>query len=158
MTRAGLETTLDRLQQATSLAALQAETEALRDSFGIAHVVYHWTNQRGDQFGAGTYAPEWAVHYVQQGYMRVDPVISGSFQRFHPVEWKQLDWSGKAQRRFLGEALDAGVGTQGTTVPIRGPNGQFALFTTTSEDSDARSRTSSTRRRWRSGRGRTRRT
>lgn len=132
-----MEATLDRLQQATSLAELQAETARLRDTLGIAHVVYHWTNQRGDQFGAGTYAPEWAVHYVQQGYMRVDPVVTGSFQRFHPVEWKQLDWSGRAQRRFLDEALDAGVGRQGTTVPIRGPNGQFALFTTTTEDSDA---------------------
>jgi DNA-binding CsgD family transcriptional regulator len=135
--RGDLEATLDRLQQATSLAELQAETGTLRDTLGIAHVVYHWTNQKGDQFGAGTYAPDWVMHYVQQGYMRVDPVISGSFQRFHPVEWKQLDWTGKAQRRFLDEARGAGVGTQGTTVPIRGPNGQFALFTTTTEDSDA---------------------
>ena len=136
MTRGDLETTLDRLQQATSLAELQAETAALRDTLGIAHVVYHWTNLKGEQFGAGTYAPEWAVHYVQQGYIRVDPVISGCFQRFHPVEWKRLDWSGKAQRKFLDESIDAGVGTQGISVPIRGPNGQFALFTTTAEDSD----------------------
>lgn len=131
-----LEDTLDRLQQATSLAELQAETSALRDRLGIAHIVYHWTNQRGEQFGAGTYEPEWAVHYVQQGYLRVDPVIIGSFQRFHPVDWNSLDWTGKAQRKFLDEAHDAGVGTQGTTVPIRGPNGQFALFTATAEESD----------------------
>lgn len=124
------------MQRATSLAELQAETAALRDSLGIAHIVYHWTNQKGEQFGAGTYSPEWAVHYVQQNYIRVDPVVSGCFQRFHPVEWKQLDWTGKPQRKFLDEALDAGVGTQGTSVPIRGPNGQFALFTATSEDKD----------------------
>lgn len=136
MTRGDLETILDRLQQATSLAELQSETAALRDSLGIAHVVYHWTNQKGEQFGAGTYSPEWAVRYVQEGYIRIDPVVTGCFQRFHPVEWKQLDWSGRTQRKFLDEALDAGVGTQGTSVPIRGPNGQFALFTTTAEDSD----------------------
>jgi DNA-binding CsgD family transcriptional regulator len=64
-------------------------------------------------------------------------VVTGCFQRFHPVEWKQLDWTGKAQKSFLAEALDAGVGTQGISVPIRGPNGQFALFTATSEDDDA---------------------
>ena len=104
-------------------------------------MVYHWTNQKGEQFGAGTYAPEWAVHYVQQGYIRVDPVVSGCFQRFHPVDWKQLDWSGKQQRKFLDEAVDAGVGTQGTSVPIRGPNGQFALFTATTEDTDDNWRT-----------------
>jgi DNA-binding CsgD family transcriptional regulator len=134
MTRVDLETTLDRLQQATSLAELQAETSTLRDTLGIAHVVYHWTNQKGEQFGAGTYAPEWVAHYVQQGYMRIDPVVTGCFQRFHPVEWKQLDWTGKPQQRFLDEAIGAGVGTQGTTVPLRGPNGQFALFTATTED------------------------
>lgn len=136
MAKTDLEDTLDRLQQATSLAELQAETSALRDRLGIAHIVYHWTNQRGEQFGAGTYEPEWAVHYVQQGYLRVDPVIIGSFQRFHPVDWNSLDWTGKPQRKFLHEAHDAGVGTQGTTVPIRGPNGQFALFTATAEESD----------------------
>jgi DNA-binding CsgD family transcriptional regulator len=136
MTRGDLETTLDRLQRATSLAELQAETSTLRDSLGIAHVVYHWTNQKGEQFGAGTYSPEWVVHYVQENYIRVDPVVSGCFRRFHPVEWKQLDWTGKAQRKFLDEAIDGGVGTQGVSVPIRGPNGQFALFTATSEDTD----------------------
>lgn len=137
MAHSDLEDTLDRLQQATSLAELQSETAALRDSFGIAHVVYHWTDQKGDQFGAGTYSPEWAVHYVQQGYMRVDPVVSGCFQRFHPVEWSDLDWSGKARRTFLDEAIDAGVGNQGTSVPIRGPNGQFAIFTASTEETDA---------------------
>jgi DNA-binding CsgD family transcriptional regulator len=136
MDRGEFETTLDRLQQATSLAELQAETTRLRDRLGIAHVVYHWTDQKGDQFGAGTYTPEWAVHYIQQGYLRIDPVVSGCFQRFHPVDWRDLDWSGRAQRAFLGEAIDAGVGTQGLSVPIRGPNGQFAIFTASTEEAD----------------------
>ena len=34
------------------------------------------------------------------------------------------------------EAIDAGVGNQGFSVPIRGPSGQFALFTVSSRDSD----------------------
>lgn len=137
MMRGDLETTLDRLQQATSLAELQAETSVLRDTLGIAHIVYHWTNLKGEQFGAGTYTPEWAVHYVQQGYMRIDPVLNGCFQRFHPVEWSQLDWSGRVQRAFRDESIDAGVGEQGTSVPIRGPNGQFAVFTATADESEA---------------------
>ena len=65
----------------------------------------------------------------RQSYVRVDPVIIGCYQRFHPVDWKRLDWSSKAARAFLTEAMTYGVGNQGFSVPIRGPNGQFALFT-----------------------------
>jgi len=41
------------------------------------------------------------------------------------------NWTGhQSQRaRFLSEAIEYGVGNQGYTIPIRGPNGQFALFT-----------------------------
>jgi DNA-binding CsgD family transcriptional regulator len=40
-------------------------------------------------------------------------------------------------RSFLGEAVESGVGNQGYSVPIRGPNGQFALFTVSDRMSDA---------------------
>lgn len=39
-------------------------------------------------------------------------------------------------RSFLLEASDAGVGNQGFSIPIRGPNGQFALFTANHRCSD----------------------
>ena len=67
----------------------------------------------------------------------MDPVIFGCFQRFHPVDWKQLDWSSKAARAFYQEAVEYGVGNQGYTIPIRGPNGQFALFTANTSCDDA---------------------
>ena len=53
----------------------------------------------------------------------------GGFQRFHPVDWKDLDWSSKAARAFQADALEHGVGCQGLSIPIRGPKGQYALFT-----------------------------
>ena len=52
------------------------------------------------------------------------------------MDWKRLDWSGKPVRDFMGEAQDAGVGHQGFSVPIRGPNGQFALFTVSDNRND----------------------
>ena len=118
------------------MGELQTETARFRDATGLANVVYHWTNLKGEQFGAGTYSPEWAVHYINNNYIRVDPVVTGCFQRFHPVEWKQLDWTGKPARNFMAEAVEAGVGKQGLSVPIRGPKGQFALFTATDTCSD----------------------
>ncbi|WP_408647783.1 helix-turn-helix transcriptional regulator [Thiosulfatihalobacter marinus] len=123
------ETILEELTHAQELDALQHATEALRDHFGIDHMVYHWVNSAGEQYGCGTYSDAWRDRYIEQDYIRIDPVIIGCYQRFHPVDWKRLDWSGKAARAFQREAIEYGVGNQGFSIPIRGPNGQFALFT-----------------------------
>lgn len=133
---AQIEDILSRLDGSTALDGLQAASEALRDHFAIQHIVYHWVDAAGEQYGCGTYSDAWRDRYVDQNYLRVDPVIQGCYQHFHPVNWKRLDWSSKAARAFLAEAIRYGVGNQGYSVPIRGPNGQFALFTcnTTCDD------------------------
>ena len=124
-----LENCIERLQLAKTLEALQSATEELRDLYQVAHVVYHWVNQAGERFGAGTYSQDWVDRYLEKDYLRMDPVIFGCFQKFHPMDWKLLDWSSKAARAFYSEAVQYGVGNQGYTIPMRGPNGQFALFT-----------------------------
>lgn len=124
-----LESFLERLEQATSLEDLQGHIVYLRDLYAVDHMVYHWVSSDGGQYGCGTYSREWARLYTQRDYLRVDPVIIGCFQRFHPVDWKRLDWSTKSARAFQQEAIRHGIGNQGFSIPIRGPNGQFALFT-----------------------------
>lgn len=136
VTTSKLEQILEGLEKAAGLEGLQKASEALRDELGIANIVYHWVDSAGDQYGCGTYSDEWRERYLEQNYLRVDPVIAGCYQRFHPVDWKRLDWSSKAARNFLSEAIDYGVGNQGFSVPIRGPNGQFALFTANDNCSD----------------------
>jgi DNA-binding CsgD family transcriptional regulator len=130
------ESLLEELEQAQGLENLQATIVALRDHFRVDHMVYHWVSSSGEQFGCGTYSDAWVARYVDQDYLRVDPVIIGCYQRFHPVDWKRLDWSTKAARTFRDEAIEHGVGNQGFSVPIRGPVGQFALFTVSHNCSD----------------------
>ncbi|WP_085792690.1 helix-turn-helix transcriptional regulator [Roseivivax jejudonensis] len=120
---------LTGLESADSHATLQAVSEDLRTDLDVSHVVYHWVSGSGDQYGCGTYDPAWVERYMEKGYLRIDPVVLGCFQSFHPVDWKQLDWTSRAARAFLADAVAHGVGNQGFSVPIRGPNGQFALFT-----------------------------
>ena len=132
-----LELILEDLERAEGLAALQTASEQIRDFYGVDHVVYHWVDSAGDQYGCGTYSDDWRERYLEQNYLRVDPVIAGCFQRFHPVDWKRLDWSSKAARAFQAEAISYGVGNQGFSIPIRGPNGQFALFTVSHNCDDA---------------------
>ncbi len=119
---------IERLESAEGLEDLQLLIEELRDDYGVDHIVYHWVNSAGEQYGCGTYDLEWVNHYIEKGYLRIDPVIQGCYQRFHPVNWKRLDWSSKSARAFLEDAIAHGIGNQGYSIPIRGPNGQFALF------------------------------
>lgn len=135
--RVNLDQVLEELDATSELEELQGIIEALRDAFLVDHMVYHWVDSAGDQYGCGTYSDEWRERWVSQNYQRVDPVILGCFQRFHPVDWKRLDWSGKAARQFMVEAQEYGVGNQGFSIPIRGPNGQFALFSVSHSCDDA---------------------
>ena len=77
--------------------------------------MYHWVSADGEQYGFGTYDPKWVQHYVDKDYLRIDPVVSGSFQRFHLVDLKRLDWSSRAARAFRKDAIDHGIGNQGFT-------------------------------------------
>lgn len=124
-----LDQILKELDATDTLEGIQEVIVKLRDAYSVDHIIYHWVDSAGEQYGCGTYSDEWRDHYIAQNYIRVDPVIIGCFQRFHPVDWKRLDWSGKPARGFLADALKHGVGNQGFSIPIRGPNGQFALFT-----------------------------
>ncbi len=133
---ATLESFLDRLHQVGTLDELNQQIISLRNDLNVEHVVYHSVNSTGEQYAALTYDEDWVSRYIEQDYARIDPVVQACIRRFHPVDWKRLDWTGKATRDFLQEAVGAGVGNQGFSIPIRGPSGQFALFTVSSTDTD----------------------
>lgn len=120
---------LQDLENTSTLEELSDVAFRLRDPLGVDHLTYHWVDSAGDQYGCTTYSDAWEDRYRDKNYHRIDPVILGCFQRFHPVGWKSLDWSGRIAKAFLLDAQGHGVGNQGYSIPIRGPNGQFALFT-----------------------------
>jgi DNA-binding CsgD family transcriptional regulator len=123
-----LEALLERLQTTKSIDELQVWAHELRDYLSVKHVVYHTVTLQGEQVGAFTYSIEWARRYVEKDYRSIDPVILGASRRFHPMDWKTLDWSGAQARELMREAMAAGLGNQGWSVPIWGPQGEFALF------------------------------
>lgn len=132
-----LEASVRQVQSATTLEELTDAIIALRDLFNVEHLIYHSVNGAGGQYAVLTYDQVWVDRYVELDYARVDPVVLGCFRRFRPVNWKELDWSSRAARAFLEDSMAHGVGNQGYSVPIRGPNGQFALFTVNQSCSDA---------------------
>jgi len=131
-----LEAFIERLASVKTFDDLQSLTGVLQDLYQVEHFIYHSVNSAGEPYAALTYSLDWVDQYLAEDYGRIDPVVLGCYQRFHPVDWKQLDWSGKVTKKFMFEASDAGVGNQGFSVPIRGPSGQFALFTVNHRCSD----------------------
>ena len=131
-----LEDYTDAIEAARDTEELERVIRDARDELGAQHLLYHWLNRAGEWFGVGTYSQEWREHYIAMGYARVDPVVQAAYQRFHPVSWKGLDWEPKAVRPLREDALAAGIGPQGLTIPIRGPGGQFAHITATMDVDD----------------------
>ncbi len=127
---------IEQLGEVKTHDDLSAQVVRLRDLFEVEHIVYHSVNSTGQQYAALTYSDDWTNRYLEEDYARIDPVVQTCLRRFHPVEWKRLSWTGKATQTFLHEAIDAGVGNQGFSVPIRGPSGQFALFTVSDNAKD----------------------
>lgn len=136
-TRDDLDHMLDCLAETTALSELQQTVERLTDFLTVDHAVYHWVDSLGDHYHFGTYSEAWVDRYQKQEYVRVDPVVAGCYQSFHPVDWRRLDWTPRKVRAFFQDALAHGVGNQGYSIPIRGPSGQFAVFTVNANASDA---------------------
>jgi len=132
-----LDDILQALDLTESLDGLQSIIEEVCQAFGVDDAMYHWVDSAGDQYGCGTYKQAWIQRYLDKGYVRSDPVIAGCYQRFHPVDWRRLDWTTRQAKEFRSDAQNYGVGNQGYSVPIRGPNGQFALFTVSHSCNDA---------------------
>jgi DNA-binding CsgD family transcriptional regulator len=131
-----LHDVLESLGDVTDLTALSAAVAEIRDRYDVEHLVYHSVKSSGEEWAAYTYDPVWAEAYIENRLHSVDPVVLSCFNRFTPVDWKQLDWSGRPARALMGEATANGVGNQGFSLPIRGPAGQFALFTVNHRASD----------------------
>lgn len=132
-----MEAFLERVERCNSFENLFSEISELRNIFEVSHVVYHSVNHQGEPFALATYGADWANYYEKEALYHIDPVVLSAFQRFHPYNWKDLSWESRPARRLLVDAIDGGVGNQGISVPIRGPHGEFALFSLSHSCTDA---------------------
>lgn len=144
---------VETVPHASSIEEFGGIVNAIRSVYDLEHIVYHAVHLGGDfaethRNGSGqlsenagrwriedgalailTYSEKWIARYLEAGFVRIDPVVAASLDAFHPIDWSRLDWTGRKRQEFLKEAQSYGIGNQGMTIPIRGPNGQFAIFT-----------------------------
>lgn len=129
-----------RLAEVRDSSGMSAIFDDIREAYGVDHIVYHAVNVRGltrdGAFLRLTYSDEWISQYYQEDYFNTDPVVEEGARAFMPFEWTKLDWSTKKRQEFREDSVDHSVGNVGFTVPIRGPDGQHAMFTVTAARSE----------------------
>jgi DNA-binding CsgD family transcriptional regulator len=135
-----LEEALHGAGKLAALSDIQPFLQATMDKFQLQFCVYHAralpNAEAANPFVVTTYPERWAAHYAGEGFVYIDPVVIEAERSVVPVDWRDLDRSPMAVRRLFGEAQDFGVGTQGLTICIRGPQQDRALFSVNSNLSD----------------------
>ncbi|GHA61275.1 hypothetical protein GCM10008927_28400 [Amylibacter ulvae] len=119
---------IHRVERAETIETLFDCVKDIRRIFGVNHAIYHSIQWHGETFALATYSAEWHEYYGGEQLYLIDPVVINAFKRFHPYNWKSLDWDTRKGRKLLQDAITMGVGNQGLSFPIRGPNGELALF------------------------------
>lgn len=131
---------LETISKASSLFDMSTELANIRDIYGLANVVYHAVriprNEQRNPILLLTYDQSWVSRYIERDYFDLDPVVLNGRNGFLPIDWKEVDRTSPYARYFFAEADRYGVGRNGLTLPIRGVNGERALFTVTSNCSD----------------------
>lgn len=149
------------LEDVNSIESLGGLIDQVRAEYDLEHLVYYamslglgvapvlepeggrlstgegFWRREGRSLAAMSYSVGWATHYAESGYARIDPTLERAMSSFVPVDWKSAPWDTVKRRSFLREAVEAGVGNQGYTIPVRGPDGQFAAVTINKTCSDS---------------------
>ena len=128
---------IESVSQATRF---EESNDVLRNAIiemGFSHVAYGAVNlpsiKRVRPLIAATYAAEWQKHYIQAGYVNIDPVVRAGLGGVLPVDWSKIRSDDPLVLKFIGEAQEFKIGRVGLSIPIRGKYGEFALFSVTAE-------------------------
>lgn len=126
---------IDQITSSETMDGLREITSVICKAYNLANIVYHAIYIPGSEklnpILIPTYDPQWIERYVRNDYFRIDPVVNFGKTGFLPIDWSSLDRQKINTRLFFKEADSYGVGRQGISMPIRGPNGERALFTVT---------------------------
>ncbi|WP_203154566.1 helix-turn-helix transcriptional regulator [Methylobacterium aquaticum] len=135
MTDNEFEQVIAHIEAARTLGDLCDVIHTLRERFGLAHVAYHAMvlpdGNLLDPIVLQTYDRKWVDRYIAKNYHRIDPVLQEVWKGFLPIDWSMIDRTSTSVQHFFGEAETYGVGSRGLTFPIRGPGGERAVLTVT---------------------------
>jgi LuxR family transcriptional regulator, quorum-sensing system regulator RaiR len=130
------ELSISEVEAINSMAELRAFISRLLARYDLRHAVYHAVSLPNyidpNPVLIFTYPEQWAEHYIAENYFNIDPVVAAGSGNLLPYDWSQLSQRGSKVKQMFGEANEFGIGRQGLSFPIRGPLGDHALFSITS--------------------------
>ena len=108
----------------------------LCEIYDLDHAVYATVLADDRVIGYTNYPEEWVRYYTENKLHHIDPVISAASSSIIPVNWRKIgcDYSKNEVFRL---AREFGIGNLGLSVPVRGPYGDFAVFSVTKNCSEA---------------------
>jgi len=126
---------IERFCNMERLTEGHAALHSALQNYGLEHLAYAAINLPSatrNSLIAVTYPPDWQKHYLQEGYVNVDPIVQAGMGGILPVDWETVDRSDPLVVRFFDEAQGFRISPKGLSFPIRGRHGEFALFSVTS--------------------------
>lgn len=133
MTASELEATLHAFESASDIGALTQDLERSAEGMGFANVAYVAVRLpliTEHHYAITNYPDEWHVHYSQNGYVDIDPVIAAADRSIRPVPWGSNlpDCRyGTNEQRIFDEASSFGL-RNGITVPVHKRGSEFATL------------------------------
>jgi len=128
---------VDKVRENDELHSLVKES---KEKYGVRNISFAGFNLGNltliEPVSVWTYKPEWIDHYRRKNYLDVDPVVKTVPTSILPVDWSQFDRRDQNVKAFFSEAYDAGVGNHGLSIPVRGRNGEFSIFSLTFDESE----------------------
>lgn len=101
-------------------------------NYGVKHAAYLALElpqlTLAEPYFVSTYPEAWIEHYRHAGYVECDPVLHEASGAIMPSNWRSLNKHSSPAQQLFRDAAAAGIGDQGITIPIRGPNGETAMF------------------------------
>lgn len=138
VTASELETTLCAFENASDIGALTDVLEQSAVELGFANVAYVAVRLRpfsDNHYAITNYPDDWQVHYSQNAYADVDPVIAAADRGIRPVPWGSNlpDCRyGTNEQRVFDEASSFGL-MNGITVPVHKRGSEFATLNLASD-------------------------
>ncbi len=137
-----LLTMIDRVDTIKKNKEINTALHEMIDRYSLKNAAYMGYNMgtltQAEPYASVTYSDDWVKQYREKSYLDVDPVLQAVNKSILPIDWQSFDISNQKVRRFFNEAKDAGVGRNGISIPVRGRNGDAAIFsiTTNAKEND----------------------
>lgn len=104
----------------------------LCEIYGLDFAVYATILSDGRVVGYTNYPEEWVEIYTRESLHEIDPVIRAAASSIVPVDWRTLGGD-YAESEVFRRAREYGISPCGLSVPVRGPYGDFAVFSVTKD-------------------------